>query len=411
MSRPALKLAVATAAVVFVTGSAAVAWWKVERQQAQVKRLAPAVVPFDRRLVSQLRVPEGFAVSIFAQGLKAVRMMDVAEDGTVLVTRRDEGDVLALRDANGDGVAELASVFARDLPGVHGVDIEGDTVYLASATTVWKAPLAGGSSQVIIAGLPDGGQHPNRMVRVGPDGDLYIAIGSSCNDCAEENLLERGTIVRYSPDGRRLEVFANGLRNTIGYDWQPASRALWGMDHGSDFRGDDIPPEELNRIERGANYGWPICHGAREVDGMTNARPEKLALQPGQAEPDGRAISRARYCAQTLPAVLTLPAHAAPMAMRFYGGTQFPPAWRNDAFVALHGSWNRGDPVGYKVVRLRFSADGKPLAFDDFLTGFLGADRQFVTGRPVGIVTARDGALLVSDDANGVIYRVAYQGG
>lgn len=357
-------------------------------------------------LLPHLRLAEGFQVSLFASGLGRPRMMEVAADGTVFVTRRDVGDVIALRDSDGDGRADEQRTFLARLPGVHGIDIRDGHVYLASQTTIWRSPLATPRAHVLVTGMPDGGQHPNRMLRFGPDGGMYVSVGSSCNDCAEDNQLERATLIRYSADGQRRKVIANGLRNTIGYDWHPATQGLWGMDHGSDFRGDEVPPEELNLIEPGRNYGWPICYADRQVDGMTIVAPERMALEPGQREPLGRPMSREDYCAHTEPARLTLPAHAAPLAMRFYTAQQFPQTHHGDAFVALHGSWNRKNPTGYKVVRIRFDASGKPLGPEDFLWGFINRGSAAAYGRPAGMAIAADGALLVSDDLNGAIYRV-----
>jgi glucose/arabinose dehydrogenase len=269
-------------------------------------------------------------------------------------------------------------------------------------------PLGATSTpEVVVDGLPDGGQHANRMVRFAPDGAMVVSVGSSCNDCAEENQLDRGTLIRYAADGSARHVLAKGLRNTIGYDWHPVTGALWGMDNGVDFHGDAVPPEELNRIEDGMNYGWPVCYGDRVVDPLTNAPPERLALAPGQARPSGEPMSRADYCAQTQPAQLVTSAHAAPIAMRFNRGDGLSAALRNDAFVAFRGSWNRGRPTGYKVARIAFDSAGRPQRFEDFVTGFLSRADDTVLGRPVGIAFAADGALLVSDDTNGAIYRVA----
>jgi glucose/arabinose dehydrogenase len=398
----------AALAVIACGGGAVVAQQMAERASASVQRNQPGQAEGGEAVLARLHVPEGFTVSVFASGLEAPRMMAVAMDGTVYVTSREAGTVTALRDADGNGVAEETTLFADQLPGVHGIDQRNGNLYLASSATIWVTPTSAANPQPLVTGLPDGGQHPNRMLRFGPDDLLYVSIGSSCNDCAEENQLERATLIRYSADGQSREVVANGLRNTIGYDWHPQTGALWGMDHGSDFRGDELPPEELNEIEAGSNYGWPICYGERAVDPMTQARPRDMALQPGQSRPSLQDLTREQYCAQTEPAVLTAAAHSAPMALQFYRGTQFPPEYRGDAFVALRGSWNRGDPVGYKVVRVRYSSDGRPLAIDDFLSGFLNDERTRHFARPVGLALAADGALLVSDDENGVIYRVAY---
>jgi glucose/arabinose dehydrogenase len=400
-----IELALWAGALLAVPAAPATAQ-ELERAVVHRHSLAPPAALTPEALLPHLRLPPGFRISLFATGLGRPRMMEVAPDGTVLVTRRDVGDVLALRDADGDGVAELRHTFLSGLPGVHGIDIHQGQVYLASQTTLWRSPLAAPQAEVLVSGLPDGGQHPNRMLRFAPDGSMVVSVGSSCNDCAEDNQLERGTLIRYSADGRQREVIANGLRNTIGYDWHPATRALWGMDHGSDFRGETLPPEELNLIEPGRNYGWPICYADRQVDGMTQALPERMALKPGRREPIGRPMAREDYCARTEPARLTLAAHSAPLAMRFYRGEAFPSSHRHDAFVALHGSWNRRVPVGYAVARVRFDAAGMPLGAEDFVSGFFHARSGAVYGRPAGIAIAADGALLVSDDLNGAVYRI-----
>jgi len=384
------------------------------REEASVTthRDRPAQAAYSDSIVNRLRVPPGFAVNIFATGLENPRMMEVAPDGSVLVTRRRIGDVLVLRDVDGDGSADTRNTFVRGLPGVHGIALRDATVTLATSTTIVRTPWPGpGALQTLVTGLPDGGQHGNRMVRFAPDGDMLVSVGSSCNDCAEENQLERATLIRYSAAGERRRIEANGLRNTIGYDWHPLTGELWGMDNGNDLHGDDIPPEELNRIVNGRHYGWPVCYGQQVVDLMTNASPDQLALEPGQERPKEKGLSRQQFCALTAPAVLTTTAHSAPIAMRFYTGTQFPAAWRNDAFVAFRGSWGRSEPVGYKVVRVRYSPAGQPLGFEDFLTGFLSEDGGTFFGRPTGIAIAADGSLLVSDDTLGVIYRVRWVGG
>jgi glucose/arabinose dehydrogenase len=409
------------------------------REQAArfVEREQPAQAPFDPSIVQRLRVPAGFEVNLYASGLGNVRMIDVAPDGTVYLTRRTEGDVLALRDTDGDGRADDRRTVVK-LDGVHGLALRGGgagtggavELLLSSSTIVWRLALPGGAPQVLIDGLPDGGQHPNRTVRVAPDGALWVSVGSSCNDCAEENQLERATLIRYAPDGSSRRIAASGLRNTIGYDWHPTTGALWGMDHGSDWRGDRLPPEELNRIVEGRHYGWPICFADRRVDTLTNAPPSRVAREPGQAKPPPDPITREQFCALTEPAVALWSAHAAPMALRFHPGTGLPPAMRHDAFVALRGSleylrpaasgrprggpsgsWNRGDPVGYGVLRLRFTPAGEFIGFAPFLEGFLDREGQRFHGRPTGLAIAADGAILVGDDTNGAIWRIHWLGG
>lgn len=347
-------------------------------------------------VLSRLQAPPGFRVSVFAQGLGAPRMLAVGDDGTVYVTRRDSGDVLALRDVGGR--ADGARKVVADVRGVHGVVLHGGRMYLATVKEVYVADLRPdggvGTPRRIIADLPDGGQHPNRTIGVGPDGMLYISVGSTCNQCVETNE-ESAAILRASPDGARRGVFARGLRNTIGFDWHPRTGEMWGMDHGFDWRGDDLPPEELNRIQPAANYGWPFCYAAKIPD-------RTYAVDPHGA-------TKEEFCALTVAPALTYTAHSAPIGLAFYRGSQFPERYRDDAFVALRGSWNREPPSGYKIVRVHFE-DGKPVKVEDFVTGFLARGGQSYLARLAGVAIAKDGALLVSDDANGVIYRVAYQG-
>lgn len=240
--------------------------------------------------------------------------MAVRDDGTVYLTRQNEGDVLLLRDADRDGEAEDVRVVATGLRLVHGVAIHGRTLYLIAPTTVWSAAIEAdgtlGEPRVIIADLPDGGQHRARTIRVGPDGKLYMGVGSTCNACDETNP-ENATMLRSDLDGSNRETFARGLRHTIGFDWHPATGALWGMDMGTDWRGNHIPPEELNQLVAGGNYGWPFCFGARRIDRLLNTTP-----------PNGQ--TRAAYCAATQPAALTLTAHSAPIGLTFYDAAAFP---------------------------------------------------------------------------------------
>jgi glucose/arabinose dehydrogenase len=357
----------------------------------------PRRIPFDEALLKQLDVPTGFHVEILARGLGDPRMLAVDDRGTVYVTRPQAGDVLALSE-DGNGTLEQRSVVSG-LEGVHGIALRGGELYLATPRQVLVTRLdaPGSAPAVVLDGLPDGGQHPHRTLGFGPDGALYVSVGSSCNACQETNP-EHATLLRADVGERTRSVYATGLRNTIGFDWHPKSGALWGMDHGSDWRGDDTPPEELNRLEDGKDYGWPFCFGARQID-------------PQMKDPEGalaeRADTKQAYCAKSEPAVLGYAAHHAPIAFVFYDGIGFPETHRDAAFVALHGSWNRKPADGYKVVALHFDGD-RPVRFEDFLSGFLSEDRTAQFGRPAGLAVAKDGALLVSDDANGVIYRVSY---
>ncbi|KAB8143138.1 sorbosone dehydrogenase family protein [Chloroflexia bacterium SDU3-3] len=325
-------------------------------------------------------------------------MMVAAPNGAVYVTRREQGDVLALTDTDGDGRADEIKTAAAGLPLVHGIALKGGQIYLATDTKVYVGDIQDdktlGGLHTIIDDLPTGGQHANRTLAFGPDGMLYITVGSTCNACRETDQ-ESATILRARPDGSERAMFAKGLRNTIGFGWHPGSGQLWGMDHGSDWRGDDQPPEELNLIQPGGDYGWPYCYGARQADPFFSQEP------PG--------TTKAAYCATTKPPVLTYQAHSAPIGMAFYMGAQFPPEYQGDAFVAMRGSWNRSQPTGYKVVRVRFQ-NGWPAGYEDFMSGFLIEDGAAHFGRLAGVAVTPYGSLLVSDDANGVIYRVSWAG-
>lgn len=358
----------------------------------------PAMTEATPQRVEGLSHPAGFSVTRFADGLGAPRMMAVADDGAVYVTRSSPGDVVLLRDSNGDGRADQTRS-VMELPMVHGIAIHGRTLYLATVTELFRAELKpdgmAGEPVRILGDLPDGGQHPSRSLGIGPDGKLYVSVGSTCNACAETNP-ESATILRVEPDGSGRTVVAKGLRNTVGFSWEPTTGVLYGMDQGIDWLGDDEQPEEFNRIEEGKDYGWPYVFS----DGKINP-----ALKPPGRNPDDVAK-------RTEKPILYYTAHAAPMQMVFYSGDGFPPEYRDDAFVAMHGSWNRAMPSGYEVVRVRFD-DGKPVAVEPFVGGFLSRqdDGSWTAfGRPVGLAVAADGALLVSDDANGVIHRVTWTG-
>ena len=355
--------------------------------------------PTDER-IGRLELPDGFEIAKFAEGLVNPRMLAVADDGTVYVTQRSVGNVVMLRDEDGDGRADVQQQVASR-PNMHGIAIDGRRMYLTTIQDVYRAEIKEdgtlGELERIIDDLPDAGQHPNRTIALGPDGKLYISVGSTCNACGEANP-ENATLLRAEPDGSSRRIFASGLRNTIGFDWQPETGELYGLDHGIDWLGDQEQQEELNRLEQGKKYGWPYIY----ADGKRN---------PADEPPGG--ISMEEWARTSEAPVLLYTPHSAPMQMAFYRGGSFPEEYRGDAFAAMRGSWNRKPPSGYEVVRIRFE-DGEPQAIEPFVTGFLvdqgeGEAGQFA--RLAGLAIARDGALLVSDDSNGVIYRISYARG
>ena len=360
---------------------------------------------FSQELMSALELPEGFSISVFADGFDRPRMMEQSEDGTVYVTLENTNEVAILRDTDGDGAADEETIQGDfgELNLLHGIEIDGDTIFLVSEKKILKGTLGEGGMiegvETLVDDLPDGDQHGHRTVALGPDGMLYVNLGSSCNDCTE-TVEENATIIRLNPeDGSGRAIFASGLRNAEGFDWHPVSGDMWGTDHGIDWRGDDTPPEEINLLAEGNNYGWPYCY-AEQVANLAIPYPP----------PDGFETIE-QYCeVATVATVENYQAHSAPINLKFYNGEMFPEAYRGDAFVTMRGSWNRFPATGYKVVRLDFDETGNLMGVEDFVSSWLIEDGMAQFGRVAGLLAMNDGSLLISEDTNGVIYRVSYEG-
>lgn len=346
--------------------------------------------------VRKLKVPDGFKVEKWAENLGNARMMIAGQDGAIYVTARDEGQVIMLRDTNGDGKADQNQVVAEKKD-VHGITIHENSMYLATIKEILRADIHQdgtlGELQVLVDDLPDGGQHPNRTMKFGPDNMLYVSIGSTCNACEEPNP-EHATILQLNADGSNRKVYAHGLRNTTGFDFHPDTKEFWGMDHNTDWLGNDESHEELNKIEEGAHYGWPFVYD----DG------KKMPHREPENKDHEELIEKAKS-----PVLLYQP-HSSALSFKFYTENQFPEEYKNDAFVTMRGSWNRENPTGYKVVRIRFNNNNQPEDFEDFVTGFLLEDGRSHFGRLVGLTVHNDGSLLFTDDSNGVVYRVSYEG-
>ncbi|MBE7175325.1 MAG: PQQ-dependent sugar dehydrogenase [Mucilaginibacter polytrichastri] len=364
---------------------------------AEVHTTYPDHKAFKPELLSQLKVPQGFAVKVAASGLGKPRMMVMDEANRLFITRRDAGDILVLSDADARGKFQHMKTAWADFPDVHGIAIYQGYMYACSSTKLKKAKLNSDGSLTdtvtILKDLPDGAQHNNRVIHFGEDGKLYITVGSSCNDCGETNP-EHATMLRMNPDGSEREIFARGLRNTIGFDWQPDTKAIWGIDNGTDWRGDTIPPEELNKIEQGKHYGWPHVYGKQQPD-FTREEPPGMSL--------------AEYAKTTEPSIMEFPAHSAPIDFLFMKtAAKFPEEYHDDALVCWHGSWNRKQPEGYKIQRIKYE-NGKPTGVEDFFSGFLSADGKSRIGRPAGLAFSKDSRLFISDDENGIIYCITHE--
>lgn len=376
-------------------GSLTLAW---QEQRVGVRNQVPRV-DFKPEYVSQLKLPAGFHIELWAENMGSARMMAVADNGTVYLTRPRDGDVLILRDADRDGRADAPVTFASDLKGVQGIALHQGYLYYSQISKIWRAKLkadgSGETPEVFLEGLPEAPSHTNRSLVFGPDGKLYVAVGSSCNACEETNP-EHATLLQVDLSTRKRTIFARGLRNTVGLAFNPTTRQIWGTDQDADWRGDDQPPEELNLIEEGQHYGWPYCYG--------KAVPDKLL----EKAPAGETIEQ--FCGHTRPAVVNLVPHGSMLGALFYTGNQFPAEYRGDFFIAQHGSWNRSEPIGFRVARVDFEK-GKPVVQQEtsFVSDWLTPDRKQQWGRPVGLAQLRDGSLLVSEDSNGKIYRVTYK--
>lgn len=342
---------------------------------------------------ADLKVPAGFKVSVFASEVTGARLMAVSPDGVLYVARQPKGDVVALPDRDKDGKADKMEVVATNLVRPHSLAFHKGFLYIATNPTVLKMKYANGKIEgtpVKVVDLPvSTTPHWTRTIGFGKDGKLYVAIGSSCNLCEDEDQ-RRTTIMVYNADGTGGRAYAKGLRNAIGFDWDPKTGALWADDMGEDKQGEEKPADEINRIEDGKHYGWPYYIGANIPNSnLTNA---KGSLKASDATP---------------PAFELQP-HSSPIDLRFYTGRKFPAAWRGAMFVALHGSspTARKDRIPGAVVRVVFK-DGKPAGVEDFVTGWM-KDGQ-IMGRPAGLITGADGALYISDDNKGFIYRVSYE--
>jgi len=359
---------------------------------------APTALPLPTKAVAvdglpgrSIQLPPGFEISLFADGLDGPRMMAFGPDGQVYVAERGAGRILRLPDLDQDGKADQVEILAEGLDAPSSLAFYKDgSLYVGETTRVLRfPPLEGKSSfeqpQVVIDDLPTGG-HNTRTVLFSPDyADLFVSIGSSCNICEEDDP-RRATIMRYNPDGSGEKVYADGLRNAVGITFRPGTDELWATNNGRDFLGDDLPPETVYLVQDGKHYGWPYCHSGRIVD-------------PDLGSPNS--------CQDIEAPLVEMQAHSAPLGLEFYSGAAFPAEFQGDLFVALHGSWNRSQPVGYKIVRIPIEGDTIG-AVEDFAAGWL--DNGSSWGRPVDVLTAADGGLLVSEDAGGRIYRIYYAG-
>jgi len=340
--------------------------------------------------LDQIELPEGFAISVYAEGVDNARQMALGDQGTLFVGSRRKGNVYAVTDSDGDQVADQVRVIDSGLQMPSGLEFRDGALYVAAIDRILRydgieAALDDPPDPVVVRGdLPDKQHHGWKYLRFGPDDRLYVPVGAPCNVCDETGFAE---IRRMHPDGSGMETYARGVRNSVGLAFHPDTGELWFTDNGRDMMGDDIPDCELNHApEPGMHFGFPYCHQGDVPD------PE---------------FGAGKACGDYVAPVLNLGPHVAPLGLAFYTGDMFPDEYKGQLFVTEHGSWNRSQKIGYRVKLVRFEADGAVSGQEVFASGWLQGEENW--GRPNDVLVMPDGALLVSDDQAGVIYRVSYQ--
>ncbi len=391
-----------------------------EQQQAQADSTATsapdAVTPSPSNAdlkLEALQLPQGFQISVFADGIEDARSLARGDRGTIFVGNREKGKVWAVRDENSDGVADKKWVIAEDLNMPNGVAFRDGNLYVAEVSRILRYANIEASldnppkAEVVYDQYPGERHHGWKNIAFGPDGMLYVPVGAPCNICESDDEIF-ATITRINPAGGKPEIYARGVRNTVGFDWHPQSGALWFTDNGGDNLGtlmanagkltedqaqeftDNNPACELNSAPKaGMHFGYPYCHAGEIID-----------PQFGKEGDCGKYVQPAQK----------LGTHVAPLGMKFYSGTQFPEEYRNQILIPEHGSWNKTKKSGYRLMKVKLDAQGKASSYEPFITGWLNEETQEEWGRPVDLLVMPDGALLISDDYAGVIYRVTYGG-
>jgi glucose/arabinose dehydrogenase len=339
-----------------------------------------------------IRLPPGFAIEVFADEVPDARAMALGPNGMLFVGSFRAGDVYAVVDRDGDGRADETHIVDSGLAVPTGLAFRDGALYVGANDEILRyddieSRLADPPTPVLVTdALPSDGHHGWRYLGFGPDGKLYVPVGAPCNICERDD--PYAGILRMNPDGSGMETFARGIRNSVGFTWHPETGDLWFTDNGRDMLGDDLPPGELNRAtEAGQHFGYPYCHGGDIPDPEFGAK---------------------RDCTEFTPPAQKLGPHVAPLGVKFYTGDVFPAEYRNQVFIAEHGSWNRSRKIGYRVSLVRLDADGNATAYEPFAEGWLQGENAW--GRPADLLVMPDGALLVADDHAGVVYRITYQG-
>lgn len=343
--------------------------------------------------LEKIKLPAGFKIEVFAE-VDNARSMAMSPSGVLYIGNRNGDKVYAVKDTDGDFKADKKWVIASGLNMPNGVAFKDGDLYVAEISRILKyngieSKLANPPvPEIINDKYPTDSDHGWKYIAFGPDGKLYVPVGAPCNICESKDEVY-ASITRINPDGSGREIFASGVRNTVGFTWHPVTKELWFTDNGRDMLGDDIPPCELNRASKaGMHFGYPYCHGGTIKD-----------PQFGDKRPCGDF---------TVPAQ-NLGPHTAPLGIKFYTGNMFPETYKNQAFIAEHGSWNRSKKIGYRVSLVKVENNTKATSYETFASGWLDDETQKVWGRPVDVLVLNDGSMLVSDDQADVVYRISYK--
>lgn len=344
--------------------------------------------------LNTIKLPKGFVIEVFAE-VNNARSMAISPSGIIYVGNRDGDKVYAVQDTNGDHKADKKWVIASGLNMPNGVAFRDGDLYVAEVNRVIKfvdieSKLASPPKPVVVNDTyPTETHHGWKYIAFGPDGKLYVPVGAPCNICDPEDEIY-ASITRINPDGSGREVFAKGVRNTVGFTWHPTTKELWFTDNGRDMMGDDVPPCELNYApKKDMHFGYPYCHAGTIKD------PE---------------FGSKRSCNEFIAPAKSLGAHVAPLGLKFYTGSMFPQEYRNTLIIAEHGSWNRSKKNGYRLSLVKVENNSKAVSYETFASGWLDDATQKVWGRPVDVLVLPDGSMLVSDDQANVIYRIWYKG-
>ncbi len=368
--------------------------------KTRVGDLRPVILPAKSVMTSQkasiligdqpsipLQISDSFKIGVFAKDLGAPRDLQLSPGGTMLASIPSKGEIVALPDKNNDGRSDETKIIISNLKNPHGIAFFNNKLFVAQETELDRYNFDEGSLTATLDkklfNIPVGGRHTSRTIEFNSKGEMFVSIGSTCDVCMERNAWN-GAVIVSNAEGIGPKVYSSGLRNAVFIKLNPKSDSVWGVEMGRDYLGDNLPPDEINILREGGNFGWPYCYGDKTHDDSFDPR-------------------NSHGCSDTIAPVFKIQAHSAPLGLNFINSAQFPADWQGDLLVSFHGSWNRSVPTGFKVVHMKVSGENI-LSQEDFLTGFLQGSNTL--GRPVDLEFDKEGSLFISDDKAGAVYKV-----